>query len=224
MSARHATSLQAVLIDIESALTLSLVALAIIAVPGPSVLFVVSRGVTLGRRAALATVAGNEAGLIVQVTAVSVGLGAIVVRSIVVYTVLRLAGAAYLIYLGVQAFRHRMALVAALDRPIAPVGTRRIFVDGFVVGVSNPKSILLFAAILPQFADPAAGRLPLQLFLLGMLCVLIALISDSAWALLAGIARGWLGRSPRRLAAVGGGSGAVMVGLGLQVAFTGRRD
>jgi threonine/homoserine/homoserine lactone efflux protein len=213
-----------VLIDIERVLTLSLVALAIIAVPGPSVLFVVTRGMALGRRAALATVAGNEVGLIVQVTAVSVGLGTIVERSVVVYTVLKLAGAAYLIYLGVQAFRHRMALLAALGRTMGPVPTRRIFIDGFVVGVSNPKSILLFAAILPQFADPAAGNLSLQLFLLGMICVLIALISDSTWALLAGIARGWLARSPRRLAAIGGGSGAVMVGLGLQVAFTGRRD
>ncbi len=212
------------LIDIERVLTLSLVALAIIAVPGPSVLFVVTRGMALGRRAALATVAGNEVGLIVQVTAVSVGLGTIVERSVVVYTVLKLAGAAYLIYLGVQAFRHRMALLAALGRTMGPVPTRRIFIDGFVVGVSNPKSILLFAAILPQFADPAAGNLSLQLFLLGMICVLIALISDSTWALLAGIARGWLARSPRRLAAIGGGSGAVMVGLGLQVAFTGRRD
>jgi len=213
-----------VLIDIERVLTLSLVALAIIAVPGPSVLFVVTRGMALGRRAALATVAGNEVGLIVQVTAVSVGLGTIVERSVVVYTVLKLAGAAYLIYLGVQAFRHRMALLAALGRTMGPVPTRRIFIDGFVVGVSSPKSILLFAAILPQFADPAAGNLSLQLFLLGMICVLIALISDSTWALLAGIARGWLARSPRRLAAIGGGSGAVMVGLGLQVAFTGRRD
>jgi len=213
-----------VLIDIERVLTLSLVALAIIAVPGPSVLFVVTRGMALGRRAALATVAGNEVGLIVQLTAVSVGLGTIVERSVVVYTVLKLAGAAYLIYLGVQAFRHRMALLAALGRTMGPVPTRRIFIDGFVVGVSNPKSILLFAAILPQFADPAAGNLSLQLFLLGMICVLIALISDSTWALLAGIARGWLARSPRRLAAIGGGSGAVMVGLGLQVAFTGRRD
>ncbi|MBA3279473.1 MAG: LysE family translocator [Geodermatophilaceae bacterium] len=212
------------MIDIERVLTLSLVALAIIAVPGPSVLFVVTRGMALGRRAALATVAGNEVGLIVQVTAVSVGLGTIVERSVVVYTVLKLAGAAYLIYLGVQAFRHRMALLAALGRTMGPVPTRRIFIDGFVVGVSNPKSILLFAAILPQFADPAAGNLSLQLFLLGMICVLIALISDSTWALLAGIARGWLARSPRRLAAIGGGSGAVMVGLGLQVAFTGRRD
>jgi len=115
-------------------------------------------------------------------------------------------------------------MVVALDRAIAPVRTRRIFVDGFVVGVSNPKSILLFAAILPQFADPAAGSLPAQLFLLGMICVIIALVSDSMWALLAGVARGWLVRSPRRLAAVGAGSGAVMVGLGLQVAITGRRD
>lgn len=212
------------LIDPERVLALSVVALAIIAVPGPSVLFVISRGVSLGRRAALATVIGNEAGLVVQVSAVAVGLGAIVERSIVVYTALKLAGAAYLIYLGVQAIRHRGALSDALVQSIPVVRGRRIFLDGFVVGVSNPKSILLFAAILPQFADPTAGRLPLQLFLLGLICVLIALLSDSIWALLAGTARSWFRRSPRRLAAVGGGSGALMVGLGLHVAITGRRD
>lgn len=212
------------LLEFERVLALSLIAVAIIAVPGPSVLFVVSRGVTLGRRAALATVAGNEVGLIVQVTAVAIGLGAIVESSIVVYTVLKLAGAAYLIYLGVQAIRHRRGLAVSFDRSAAPRRTRRIFIDGFVVGVSNPKSLLLFAAILPQFADPAAGRVPLQLFLLGMICVLIALISDSAWALLAGFARGWLSRSPRRLGVVGAGSGAVMVGLGVNVALTGNRD
>ncbi len=211
-------------VDLERVLALSLVALAVIAVPGPSVLFVVSRGVALGRRAALATVVGNEVGLLVQVGAVAVGLGAIVERSIAVYTAVRLVGAAYLVYLGVQTFRHRKDVLAAFDRTTPAVPTRRIFVEGLVVGVSNPKAILLFAAILPQFTDPAAGSVPLQLLLLGLVCVLIALASDTVWALLAGTARTWLARSPRRLEVMGGGAGAVMVGLGVQVAVTGRRD
>lgn len=123
------------MIEFERILALSLVAVAIIAVPGPSVLFVVSRGVTLGRRAALATVAGNEVGLIVQVTAVAIGLGAIVETSIVVYTVLKFVGATYLVYLGVQAIRHRGELATSIDRPATRLPTRRIFLDGFVVGV-----------------------------------------------------------------------------------------
>lgn len=212
------------LVDPERVAALSLVALAVIAVPGPSVLFVVSRGVSLGRTAALATVAGNEVGLLVQVGAVAVGLGAIIESSIAVYTAIKLVGAAYLIYLGVQAFRHRKRLAAALDRDTPTVPKRRIFTDGIIVGVSNPKGFLLFAAILPQFTDPTAGRVPLQLFILGLVCVLIALASDTVWALAAGTARTWLGRSARRLEAVGAGAGAVMVGLGLQIAVTGRRD
>lgn len=212
------------LIDPERLAALSLVAFAVIAVPGPSVLFVVSRGVSLGRAAALATVAGNEVGLIVQVSAVAVGLGAIIERSIIVYTVIKLVGAIYLIYLGVQAVRHRKALAAALDRSTPVISTRRIFTDGVIVGASNPKGFLLFAAILPQFTDPAAGRIPLQLLVLGLVCVLIALASDTAWALLAVTARRWLGRSRRRLESIGAGAGAVMIGLGVQVAASGRRD
>jgi threonine/homoserine/homoserine lactone efflux protein len=102
-------------VDPERVAALFLVAVVVIAVPGPSVLFVVSRALAHGRRAALATVAGNEVGLLVQVVAVAVGVGAIVQRSIAVYTVIKLLGAAYLIYLGVQAFRHRTELADALD-------------------------------------------------------------------------------------------------------------
>lgn len=212
------------LVDPERVLALSLVALVVIAVPGPSVLFVVSRGVALGRTAALATVAGNEVGLLIQVSAVAVGLGAIIENSIAIYTAIKLIGAAYLIYLGVQAFRHRRVLAAALEADPPAVPTRRIFSDGIIVGVSNPKGFLLFAAILPQFTDPAAGMMQLQLLVLGLVCVLIALASDTVWALVAGTARAWFVRSPRRLSAVGAGAGAVMIGLGVQVALTGRRD
>jgi threonine/homoserine/homoserine lactone efflux protein len=213
-----------VLVDPGRLAGLFVVALAIIAVPGPSVLFVVSRGVALGRRAALATVVGNEAGLLIQISAVAVGLGPIVERSIAVYTVIKIVGAGYLIYLGARAFRHRGDLDVGADSTVTTVTTRRILRQGIVVGATNPKSFLLFAAILPQFADPAAGRMPLQLFLLGLVCVVIAFASDSVWALAAGTARAWFGSSPRRLRALGGTAGAVMVGLGLRIAVTGRGD
>lgn len=212
------------LIGLHQLVALFVVALAVIAVPGPSVLFVVSRGVCLGTKAALVTVAGNEAGLVLQVTAVAVGLGAVVGRSILVYDVVKFIGAAYLAYLGIQAIRHRGNLGAALESTVARRSTRRIFAEGMVVGGSNPKGFLLFAAILPQFVEPAAGRIWLQMFLLGLVCVAIALVSDSIWALFAGTARRWLGRSRRRLEALGGAAGLVMIGLGLRVALTGRSD
>jgi threonine/homoserine/homoserine lactone efflux protein len=195
-----------------------------IVVPGPSVLFVISRGVAHGRRAALMTALGNEAGALVLVMAVAFGLGAIVQRSITVFMILKIAGAAYLIYLGVQALRRRRVLAEALAGEAAPKASRRIFRDGFVVGATNPKTVILFTAILPQFVTRSNGHVTLQLLILGLMSVLIALISDSAWALLAGTARSWLGRSPRRLAAMGGTGGLVMIGLGLRLAFTGRKD
>jgi threonine/homoserine/homoserine lactone efflux protein len=217
-------SVRVVLIDPHRVATLFVVALMITAVPGPTVLFVVSRGVALGRAAALATVIGNELGLMIQVSAIAVGLGSIVERSIVVYSAIKLLGAAYLVYLGVQSFRHRGELAATIGRGPAPMPGRRIVWQGMLVGVSNPKAFLLFAAILPQFTDPAAGHLPLQMFLLGVVCVLIALASDTVWALIAGTARAWFEHSPRRLRGIGAGAGAVMVGLGLRIALSGRAD
>lgn len=211
-------------IALDQVVALIVVAVVLIAVPGPSVLFVVSRGVALGRRAALATVIGNELGLLVQCTVVALGLGAIVERSIVAYTAIKLIGAAYLVYLGVQAFRHRHRLAAALDPGVEPVSSRKIVLEGLVVGVTNPKGFLIFAAVLPQFVDATGGPVPVQMFLLGLVCVGIAFVSDSAWALLAGTARVWFTRSPRRLQLVGGGSGIVMVGLGVRLALSGRRD
>ncbi len=205
-------------------LAMSLVALVIIAAPGPSVLFVISRGVSLGRKAALATVVGNEVGLLTQVVTVAFGLGAIVAYSVAVFTVIKLVGAGYLVYLGVRTLRQRHDLVAALNATASPTRTRRILLDGVVVGMTNPKSLLLFGAILPQFADPAVGHLPLQLLVFGMVCVGIALVCDASWALLAAAARSWLGRSPRRLSALGGTAGVIMIGLGAQLALTGRRD
>jgi len=202
-------------------LAFTLTAFALIAAPGPSVLFVISRSLTLGRRAGLATVVGNAVGVYVQVLAVAFGLGALVQDSIVVFTVLKLGGAAYLIYLGVQAIRHRRSLAAALGAPVTGRGTRRILWDAFAVGVANPKAIVFFAAILPQFVDRGAGDVSLQMLLLGAVFFVIALISDGAWALAAGAARSWLGRSPRRLELVGGAGGLTMIGIGAGLAFSG---
>jgi threonine/homoserine/homoserine lactone efflux protein len=141
-----------------------------------------------------------------------------------VFTAVKLVGAAYLVYLGVTTFRHRRELLAVLDAPVERKLARRILADAFVVGIFNPKVIVFFMAILPQFVDRSAGSVPLQLLALGAVFCLIALVCDSMWALAAGAARTWLAGSPRRLAAIGGTGGVVMIGLGAGLALTGRRD
>ncbi|WP_414942908.1 LysE family translocator [Amycolatopsis sp. cmx-11-51] len=197
-----------------------------IVVPGPSVLFTISRALTVGRRDALLTVAGNAVGVYLQVLAVAFGLGAIVTGSATAFTVIKLAGALYLVYLGAQAIRHRRKLSDAFSSEVrtTPGRTLSVLRDGLVVGFANPKSIVFLAAILPQFVDASAGAVPVQMLVLGICLPLIALISDTLWALAAGTARTWFARSPKRLQLVGGTSGLVMIGLGTSLAFTGRKD
>jgi threonine/homoserine/homoserine lactone efflux protein len=207
-----------------SLVAFAVTAFALIVVPGPSVLFVISRGVALGGRAAVATVIGNAAGAYSQVVVVALGLGAIIESSAEVFTAVKLVGGAYVVFLGVQAIRHRRTLASVLDAAAAPRGTRRILREGYVVGITNPKAAVFMAAVLPQFTDPARGHVPIQLLLLGLVFVGIALVSDSIWGLAAGFTRGWLGRSPERLEALGGLGGLVMIGLGVRLALVGRRD
>ncbi|HEX6255469.1 MAG TPA: LysE family translocator [Euzebyales bacterium] len=196
----------------------------LIVVPGPSVMFVVSRGVALGRRAALLTVAGNAAGVYVQVLLVAVGLGAIVQRSIVLLGAVRLLGAAYLVWLGIQAIRHRGGLSGVVDVAGRGRSVRSVVADGFIVGVANPKAIVFFAAILPQYVSAAGAPIGIQMAMLGLVFVGIALVSDSVWGLAAGTARRWFSRSPQRLARLGGLGGLTMIGLGVHLAVTGRGD
>ncbi|WP_330460565.1 LysE family translocator [Streptomyces sp. NBC_00820] len=199
--------------------------LLLIVVPGPSVLFVVGRALAHGRRAALTTVVGNTIGAYVLVVAVALGIGSIVERSVLVFTVLKLAGAAYLVYLGVRAWRQRGSLRAAFAESGGPAhGGLRTLGEGFAVGVANPKTMVFFAAVLPQFVSRDQGHVPAQMLLLGLVFNAIALASDSVWGLGASAARDWFARSPRRLAAVGGVGGLAMVGLGVTVAVTGRKD
>jgi threonine/homoserine/homoserine lactone efflux protein len=199
------------------------VALAVIVIPGPSVLFVVGRTLAHGRSAALASVAGNELGEFVLAAIAALGVGSLIQRSAALFTAMKLAGAIYLVYLGLRALmkrkEHSMASTLAPTRT-----TRRAVADGFLVGVANPKTAVFFAAVLPQFVNRPAGNVPAQMLLLGFLFVLIALLSDSAWAVVAGGARSWFGRSPRRMEMIGGAGGLAMIALGITLAVTGRRD
>jgi len=213
-------------VPVSHVLAFTAVVTVLIAVPGPSVLFTISRALTVGRRSALFTVIGNEIGLYVQVVAVAFGVGAVVERSAQILTVVKFAGAAYLVGLGVQAIRHRKSMAEALAAQLRPVTPLRAIRDGFVVGAANPKTIVFFIIALPEFTSSAPGHLPVQvqMLILGALFPVIALGLDSAWATAAGTARQWFIRSPRRLALIGGAGGLVMIGLGVSVAVTGRKD
>jgi threonine/homoserine/homoserine lactone efflux protein len=211
------------MVDTSTLAAFVLASFILVVVPGPSVLFVISRGVALGRKAAVLTVVGNEMGLFIQVLLVAAGIGSLVERSVVAYEVLRLAGAAYIVYLGVQAIRHRRALSTVLD-VTATRSSRHIVREGFIVGITNPKAIVFFTAVLPQFVDPGGAAVPLQMVVLGLISVTVAFFSDSAWGVLAGTARAWVSGAPHRLERLGGAGGLMMIGLGTRLAVTGRRD
>ncbi|MFI6426337.1 LysE family translocator [Promicromonospora sp. NPDC050880] len=194
-----------------------------IALPGPSVLFAIGRALTVGRRDALLSVSGNALGLLVQVGFLAVGLGALVEASATAYTVLKLVGAGYVIYLGIQAIRHRADARLALAAPegARPTSVRRAVWTGFVVGATNPKTIVFFAAFLPQFMNDAAPAAP-QLLFLGLLFGVLALCQDSILALVASQARTWFSREPKRLDHLSVAGGLAMVGLGAGLALEGR--
>jgi threonine/homoserine/homoserine lactone efflux protein len=202
----------------------TLVALVLIVVPGPGVLFIVGRALSHGRRTAVATATGHAAGNYVVAACVAFGLGALLQRSAEVFTAVKLAGALYLVFLGVQAIRHRHSLAVAMS---AEADTRegwRALRDGVVVGMTNPKAYILFGAILPQFINRSAGHVPAQMLALALISVCMGLVSDCAWGVAASAVRTWFARSPRRFAFVGGAGGLAMIGVGVTIALTGRTD
>ncbi len=191
-----------------------------IQVPGPSLLFMLGRALTVTLREALLSVVGNACGLLAQALLVAIGLGAVVAANATAYSVVKLAGAAYVVWLGVQAIRHRGdARLALLAGERAPERAGAAWLTGFVVGVTNPKTVMFFVAFLPQFTSPTAPTAP-QIALLGLVFALMELASDSAWATLAGRARRWLARVPQRLDAIGATGGVLMIGLGATLVAT----
>lgn len=187
----------------------------IILAPGPSVLFTVARAIAWGRLAAIATVIGNASGMFLVSVFVAVGLGPILQSSEFLYNAIQWAGGAYLIYLGYSAIA--ASKVDAQDMR-ASTGSKPTFLtsikNGFWVGVLNPKSVVFFAAILPQFIDEEKSNVTAQLLLLGAIFALIALISDGAYGLLAGTIRQWLSGDVKRLIFMRLTGGVVMIALG----------
>lgn len=217
----------AAMVSTDRVAAFAVMSLLVIVIPGPSVLFVIGRALAHGRRTAVATALGNVLGSYLLVVAVAVGIGSLVERSEALYLAVKLAGAAYLVLLGVQAFRHRKELTASTltARPTEPArGDLRTVLDGALVGVTNPKGVVFFAAVLPQFVDHSAGHVPAQMLLLGLVPITIGLVTDTLWGLTASAARTWFAGSDRRLSTIGGVGGFTMIGLGLTVAVTGRAD
>lgn len=208
----------------EVLLAFILASFLLVAVPGPSVIFVIGRSLSLGRGGGFLSVLGNEAGGIPLVVAVSLGVGAIVSESIIVFTVIKIVGASYLIYLGVQSIRHRrQGMEAEGQSEEGRTSGWATFRQGFLVGVTNPKTIVFFVAALPQFVNYGAGRVALQMMILGFLFILVAFLTDAVWAIAAGTARQWFAKSPKRLSAIRATGGGMMIGLGGALVLAGNK-
>lgn len=208
----------------EALITFTIASLLLIVVPGPSVLFVIGRSLALGRQAGFLSVVGNELGGLVPVAAVAFGVGGIVAKSVVLFTLVKMLGAAYLAYLGVQAIRHRNDGLGHAANTHRTQRTGWLTVrQGFIVGATNPKTIVFFVAALPQFVSFSAGGVAAQMMVLGLAFTIIAFLCDSIWALLAGTARGWLASSPTRVSRIRTTGGGLMIGLAGTLAFTGNK-
>jgi threonine/homoserine/homoserine lactone efflux protein len=194
-------------------------ALVLLVIPGPAVLYIVAQSVSGGRRVGLVSALGLHAGSLVHVAAAAVGLSSLLVSSARAFELVKLAGAAYLVYLGVRRLRDRSGKDAALAREPRPLS--HAFRQGIVVNVLNPKTALFFLAFLPQFVDVSRGSVALQVVVLGLTFVLLGLLSDGLYAVLAGGAGSWLRRRPRVAARERYVTGGVLVGLGVTTALSG---
>lgn len=203
-------------------LTFAAAALVVLLIPGPAVVYIVARSLAQGRRAGLVSVLGLSAGALAHVAAAALGLSALLVASATAFGVVKALGAVYLVWLGVRTLLARDAAgeVAAPE----PRSARRLFGDGVIVSVLNPKIAVFFLAFLPQFADPARGPVARQVLLLGLLYVGMALVTDSAYAILAGFVRQRLGARVVAAPAARYATGALYIGLGVGAAFAGRRQ
>ncbi len=205
--------------DTSTLLVFAAAGVLLMVVPGPSVLFIITRSITDGRYTGLLCGLGVETGTLIHVAAAAIGLSALLASSATAFAVVKYAGAAYLVYLGIRAFRRRKPPTTfEAGAPQAPAKTFR---QGLLVKILNPKVALFFLAFLPQFVDPARGPAWSQILVLGALLAGLGLVSDSLYALAAARAGGWLRRHPRVLSRERYLSGTVYVGLGVGAALSG---
>ena len=191
-------------------------AVVIVLAPGPSVLFVIARAIAWGRATAVTTVIGNVTGAFTLSVVVAVGLGPILQRSEIAFISVQVLGGLYLVYLGITAIKHSQIHANDITNQgdIRPSKWRSMR-EGFWVGALNPKGMVFFAAILPQFVDREAGNITSQLILMGAIFALLALFFDSVWGILAGTIRNWLATELKRLVLMRMTGGIVMIILGL---------
>ena len=200
-------------------------AITLLVIPGPAVLYIVTRSVDQGRAAGLASVGGVHVGTLLHVAAAALGLSALLVSSATAYHTVRWLGAAYLIWLGLRRLLAKDEPSGPVkDRPASRRGLGRVFAQGVVVNVLNPKTALFFLAFLPQFVDVSRGSVPFQVVVFGVAFVLLGLASDSAYALLASTGAGWLRRRPRVARTSRLVSGGVLISLGVTTALAGSRS
>jgi len=197
-------------------------AMVLLLIPGPAVLYIIARSLDQGRGAGLASAAGIAIGTLVHVLAASLGLSALLLSSATAYSAVKYAGAAYLFYIGIKKFRERPQTgngMGSAER----IPMRKVFAQGIVVNVLNPKTAIFFFAFLPQFVSPARGHITIQFFTLGMLFAVMGWASDSTWALSAGSAAKWLRGNRRFIQNERYAAGTVYMGLGLATAFSGAK-
>ena len=195
-------------------------ALLLLLTPGPAVLFIVARSVEQGRVAGLVSVCGITTGTLVHVAAAALGLSALLASSALAFALVKYAGAAYLIYIGLRRILSR-ADAAAAPSQLPRRSLTRLYRDGIVVNLLNPKTALFFLAFLPQFVDPARGAMAFQIAFLGLLFALMGLTSDGIYALAAGTAGRWVKRNSHYLRFERYITGSVFIGLGVTAAFAG---
>jgi threonine/homoserine/homoserine lactone efflux protein len=194
-------------------------ALVLLVIPGPAVFYIVGRSIGHGRGAGLVSALGISVGSLFHTAAAAVGLSALLMSSAVAFGVVKYLGAAYLIYLGVQKLRHEESFEFSEDAP--RVKLSRIFAQGIVVNVLNPKAALFFFAFLPQFVDASRGHVAGQILFLGVLFAVLGVTSDSLWAIGAGTVAQWLRRNARWMRTQRYVSGGMLISLGLATAFAG---
>ena len=196
-----------------------LAALVLLLTPGPAVLYIVARGIDGGRKAAIVSVLGIGVGTLFHITAAAFGISALLVSSALAFSVVKYLGAGYLIYLGAQRILRREE--AGQLQTFKGREMTRVFTQGVLVNLLNPKTALFFFAFLPQFVDVTRGPVAAQVVFFGVLLVIMGLVSDGIYALLAGTAGDWLKAKPHFLRGQQYVSGALLITLGVAAAFSG---
>ncbi|ELR68428.1 RhtB family transporter [Fulvivirga imtechensis AK7] len=195
-------------------ITFIIASIILLVIPGPAIFFIVAKSIDQGRTAGIVSVLGIQLGTLFHIGAASLGISAILVTSALAFSLVKYAGAAYLIYLGVKALISKND-TTGLNVEVKKQKLNKVFFQGMIVNVLNPKTALFFFAFLPQFINPAAGSPTVQIFTLGLLFIILSIVSDGIYAMLAGSIKGFLHRNPVRIKIQKYISGVIYIILGL---------